>query len=234
MRKINLASIAQIGFGDNDRLRYDAREIMDSLPSTAGGMQSTPMGKLVLVIGPSGVGKSVILRALKERHPELVFPKSATTRQRRLGEGDDLYRFVSREEFDVLIAQGKVLEWATVHGGDRYGTLLEEILSPMQRGKTVVREVDVQGFESIRAHSLFSGSKARFSLVSVFILPESREQLIERIRKRAPMSDEELARRLKSMDRELNVAPLCTVQIVNREGALQQTIAEVEKVIAPR
>lgn len=204
---------------------------MTSPSSSPGGVQSVPTGKLVLVIGPSGVGKSVILRALKVRHPALVFPRSATTRRRRPGEKDDLYRFVSSMEFDALIAQGKVLEWAVVHGGERYGTLADEIVPPMEQGKIVVREVDVQGFESIRAHALFSGPRARHPLLSVFILPESRDQLVARIRKRAPMGADELARRLKSMDRELEAAPLCTAQIVNREGALEQTIAEVEDVV---
>src|SRR3989344_5418649 len=85
-------------------------------------------GKLVLLIGPSGVGKSVILRALRERHQDLVFPRSATTRPRREGEGDDLYQFVGDEEFDRLDERGELLESAVVHGGARYGTLAAEIV----------------------------------------------------------------------------------------------------------
>ncbi|MDD4628810.1 MAG: hypothetical protein PHE68_05465 [Candidatus Peribacteraceae bacterium] len=187
-----------------------------------------PAGKLVLVIGPSGVGKSVILRALKEQHPKLVFPRSATTRVRRKGEGDDLYHFVSDTEFDGLIAAGKVLEWAVVHGGARYGTLEDEIVPPIRRGKIVVREVDVQGFHSIRKHPLFSGPKAAYTLHSIFILPENREQLIERIRRRAPISDEELKRRIASMDKELNDAALCDDTVVNKQGELPETIRKVE------
>ena len=105
-------------------------------------------------MGPSGVGKSIILKELRRRHSEFVFPKSATTRERRKGEGDELYQFVSDADFDTLVAEGKVLEWAVVHGGARYGTLVEEILPPIQSGKTVVREVDVQGFDSIRSGCL--------------------------------------------------------------------------------
>jgi len=191
----------------------------------------TSSGKLVLVIGPSGVGKSVILRELRTRHPELVFPRSATTRPRRDGEGDDLYRFMSDPEFDALIAAGKVLEWAVVHGGARYGTLVDEIVPSIEEGKIVVREVDVQGFHSIRQHSLFSGDKAPYRLQSIFILPENREQLIARIRARAPISEEELQRRIASMDREIADAHLCSAQVVNREGKLEETIGKCEEIM---
>ncbi|MDD5026070.1 MAG: hypothetical protein PHH13_01705 [Candidatus Peribacteraceae bacterium] len=189
-------------------------------------------GKLLLLIGPSGVGKSVILNALRERHPELHFPRSATTRSRRSGEGDMLYRFVTDEEFDRLIAENKVLEWAVVHGGARYGTLEEEIVPFIESGKTVVREVDVQGFDSIRNHHFFRGPDAPYCLESLFILPERREQLVDRIRKRAPIAEDELQRRIASMERELTYARLCDHQVVNREGALDATIESVEKILS--
>ena len=201
------------------------------MASSSGISGTSAPGKLILIIGPSGVGKSVVLRELKTRHAEFVFPRSATTRERRSGEGDDLYRFVTDAEFDQLITDGKVLEWATVHGGARYGTLEEEIIPPIRDGKIVVREVDIQGFHSIRNRQLFSGAHPRFPLRSVFILPESREQLIERIRKRAPIAEEELKRRIASMDRELADASLCTARVVNREGQLDATVREVEQVI---
>ena len=185
-------------------------------------------GRFILIIGPSGVGKSVILKALKERHPEIVFPRSATTRPRRPGENDELYRFVSEEEFDVLIERGALLEWAVVHGGARYGTLTEEIIPHIERGEMVVREVDVQGYDSIRNHRHFRGPDAPFHLESLFILPESKEQLIEHIRARAPMSDEELKRRIASMERELTYAEECDFAVVNAEGKLKETIKKVE------
>lgn len=189
-------------------------------------------GKLVLLMGPSGVGKSVILKELRKRHPEFVFPKSATTRSKRKGEGDDLYHFVTDAEFDRLVAEGKVLEWAVVHGGARYGTLLEEILPPIQSGKTVIREVDVQGFDSIRTSHNFRIPDAPYRLQSIFIMPENRAQLIARITKRAPISAEELERRIASMDRELTYAKLCDSQVVNHDGKITETIAAVEKEIA--
>lgn len=189
-------------------------------------------GKLVLLIGPSGVGKSVILKRLRERHPELHFPRSATTRPRRSGEGDDLYRFVSDKEFDDLLHKRHILEWAVVHGGARYGTLLDEIIPYIDRGITVIREVDVQGFESIRTHLLFTGQYARYPLKTIFILPENKEQLLEHITKRAPIEKEELDRRIASMEKELSFAKDCTVQVINREGKLEETLKEVENIIA--
>ena len=121
-------------------------------------------GKLVLILGPSGVGKSVILKKLRERHPELHFPRSATTRARREGEGDDLYRFLPEAAFDALLSDGEFLETAIVHGGARYGTLKNEIVPAIELGKTVVREVDVQGFDSISRSPLFGGPGAAYLL----------------------------------------------------------------------
>ena len=184
----------------------------------------------MLLIGPSGVGKSVILKSLKTHHPELVFPKSATTRARREREGDDLYHFVSENEFTIWLEQNKFLEFAQVHHGARYGTLLSEIIPAIEQGKTVVREVDVQGFESIRKHSLFTEG-GTYHLKTIFILPENEEQLLSHIQKRAPMEPEELQRRVESMRKELEIAPSTDVQIKNQEGKLKETIAAVEKEI---
>lgn len=189
-------------------------------------------GKLVLIIGPSGVGKSVILKTLRSRHPEFVFPRSATTRARREREGDDLYHFVSEEEFTDWINQEKFLEWAQVHKGARYGTLYDEIIPAIEQGKTVVREVDVQGFESLRKDTRYFGDGAKYKLQTIFILPENEQQLIARIIKRAPIADEELKRRIESMQKELAFAALTDVQIINREGKIDETMKEVEKAIA--
>jgi guanylate kinase len=186
-------------------------------------------GKLVLLIGPSGVGKSVILKRILAMHPEFHIPRSATTRAQRDGESGDLYHFVSDEEFDALIAAGKTLEWAIVHGGARYATIVDEIVPFIEQGKTVIREVDVQGFVSIQNHPIFKDGLHR--LQSIFILPESQTQLIEHIMKRASMSEDELARRLESMEKELAYAKHCSASVVNREGKLEETIGEVEKLI---
>ncbi len=187
-------------------------------------------GKLVLLIGPSGVGKSVILKALKMNHPEYVFPRSATTRARREGEGEDLYHFVSEVEFSQWCREDKFLEWAQVHKGARYGTLLNEIIPAIKQGKTVIREVDVQGFQNIRRSPYF-GSDKNYTLNTIFILPESEEQLISHITKRAPIEKEELQRRIDSVRMELAVRSETDTQIRNVEGKLADTIRQVEEAI---
>src|SRR3989338_3471369 len=179
-------------------------------------------GKLTLIIGPSGVGKSVILKKLREAHPEFHFPRSATTRPRRPKEGNELYQFVTDKEFARLKSENKLLEFAVVHSGASYGTLFDEIIPKIEEGKTVIREVDVQGFDNIRMHPLFAPPYASYRLQSIFILPESKEQLIAHIQKRAPMKKDELDRRVKSMERELAYAELCDATVRNKEGKLAE------------
>lgn len=188
-------------------------------------------GKLVLLIGPSGVGKSAIMRYFKRHHKQLHFPKSATTRQPRTGEAKDLYHFVSDREFDDLIEKDEVLEYAVVHGKARYGTLKSEIIPYIEQGKIVFREVDVQGFDSIAHHKLFREPNPEYPLQSIFISPESKAQLIKHITQRAPICSEELERRMASMEHELQYAERCDVNILNVEGKLKQTIKQVEKAI---
>lgn len=188
-------------------------------------------GKLVLIIGPSGVGKSAILKSLRDKHAEFVFPRSATTRPRRQGEGDELYHFVSEDDFTSWIAEKKFLEWAQVHKGARYGTLLSEILPAIEKGKVVVREVDVQGFESIRKEGPFKKDGGKHTLQTIFILPDNEKNLIERIKNRAPIADDELNRRIQSMQKELKIASETDIQIQNEEGKLEDTIKKVEMAI---
>lgn len=187
------------------------------------------LGKLVLILGPSGVGKSAIMRFLRTSHPEFHYPRSATTRPRREGEDDKNYHFVTNAQFDELLAQHKVLEWAIVHGHDRYGTIEEEILPYIERGKTVVREIDVQGFVTIMNSPTFHDGKHHVQ--SIFIVPESQEQIVAHIKKRAPISADELQRRLHSMEKELAYADHCHARVLNKEGKLDDTVKEVERLI---
>lgn len=212
-------SIAHPSFADKARTAYNPR-----MEKPENGI-----GKLVLIIGPSGVGKSVVMRYLRTHHPEFHFPRSSTTRARRQGEGDENYHFVTNAEFDALVGEHKFVEWAIVHGKDRYGTMLDEIVPYIEQGKTVVREIDVQGFVSIQNSRLFHDGK--HPVQSIFILPESKEQVIAHIKRRAPISDDELHRRVHSMDKELAYADHCDERVLNVEGKLDDTVKEVERLI---
>jgi guanylate kinase len=219
--------------------RYPPRMVPKQSPShakkSAAAEGGTPgkHGKLVVIIGPSGVGKSAIMAALRKTHKEWHFPKSATTRSKRPGEKNDIYHFVTEEEFDELIRNDKVLEFATVHGAARYGTLVDEIIPFINKGITVVREVDVQGFESISRHVLFNTQEknAPYHLQSIFIYPESVEQLIGHITKRSPVTEDELKARMHSMEKELAFAEQCDHKVINKEGELKNTINTVENLI---
>ena len=183
------------------------------------------VGKLVLILGPSGSGKGTVLGFLKERHPEFVFPISCTTRPKRPNEVEgEVYDFVSHEEFKEKIEAGDFLEYAYVHDRDYYGTLKGPIMNALAAGKVVIREVDVQGVRSIR--DLLPSDQ----VVTIFLSADW-EKLKERILNRAPMSDEELKDRQESFMKEMAWQEECDYVIESVEGQIQEVCEEVESTI---
>ncbi|MDI6693125.1 MAG: guanylate kinase [Anaerosomatales bacterium] len=154
-----------------------------------------PRGRLLIISGPSGAGKGTLVDRLVEHVPEAWVSVSATTRPPRPGEVDGVdYRFVSPEEFDRLVKAGEFLEWAEVHG-NRYGTLRSDVEKKIAEGRLVVLEIDPQGAQQVR--------RLVDDAVCVFVVAPSFEELERRIRKRGAESDEEIAARLKTAEREL-------------------------------
>lgn len=183
-------------------------------------------GKLFIIVGPSGSGKSSVLHKLKEARPDYLYPLSATTRPMREGEKDgDIYYFYTKEAFKKGIENEEFLEWAIVHQDNYYGLIKEPIEKGLKEGKTIVREVDIQGFDSIR------DKIAPENLVTIFITVANKDELIERIVTRAPISDDELKKRKESMHREFNRARDCDYMVENNEGALEETVEKVLKII---
>jgi guanylate kinase len=166
-------------------------------------------GRLVVLAGPSGVGKSRIVEALRQLLPQLHFSVSATTRDPRPGEVDGVdYRFVGPAGFDELVARGELLEWAEIHGGlQRSGTPREPVLAALAAGRPVLVEVDLAGARAVKA--------ALPEAVTVFVEPPSFAELERRLAGRGTENPEQFARRLATAREELAARDEFDVALVN-------------------
>ncbi len=166
-------------------------------------------GQLVVVSGPSGVGKGTVVQRLLERLPDAEASVSFTTRPPRPGEVEGVdYHFVDEETFDGLIAEGELLEWASVHRA-RYGTPRSWVEERLADGIDVLLEIDVQGALQVRR-------KIDDALL-IFLAPPSREELARRLRRRGTESPDERERRLETAEAELAAAPAFDHVLVNDE-----------------
>ena len=121
-------------------------------------------GRVVVLCGPSGVGKGTVVAALMQRQPQVWLSTSVTTRAPRPGEVAGVsYFFVTDDEFDQMVADSQLLEWATVHGQHRYGTPRQPVMQAVAAGRQVLLEVDLSGARQIR-RSLLSGLPAAAEL----------------------------------------------------------------------
>jgi len=173
----------------------------------------------VVLAGPSGVGKSSVVNALRSRLPELFFSVSATTRDPRPGEVDGVhYRFVGPAGFEELIARGELLEWAEIHGGlQRSGTPREPVEQALAAGKPVLVEVDLAGARTIKA--------VLPEAVTVFLAPPSLEELERRLRERGTESEAQFRRRLQTAKEELAACDEFDVVIINAD--LQDVVSRL-------
>lgn len=183
-------------------------------------------GLLVLISGPSGVGKGTIIDLLKKRLTKAVFLLSETTRKPRPGEKDgEVYHFVSKEEFQKNIDQGLFLEWAIVHETDYYGLLNESVQKYLDSNRLILREIDIQGLQSIRK------ILSRDQLLTIFIAPESENVLLSRIEHRGSLPEEELQRRMESMKLEMAEARDYDYTVINYDHQVERCYMEVESII---
>jgi guanylate kinase len=166
--------------------------------------------RLVVLAGPTAVGKGTVAAVVRQTHPEVWYSVSATTRPPRPGEQHGVhYWFVSDEEFDRMIADGELLEWATVHQVARYGTPRRPVEEALAAGRLALLEIDLQGARQVRQ----TMPEALF----VFLAPPSWEELVRRLVGRGTETEEERERRLATARVELAAESEFDVTVVNRE-----------------
>jgi len=164
--------------------------------------------RLTVLAGPTAVGKGTVTAWLREHHPEIWISVSATTRRQRPGEVDGVhYHFVDDAEFDRMIADEDLLEWAVVHQHARYGTPRGPVLAALAEGRTALLEIDLQGARQVRT----TMPEARF----VFLAPPSWDELVRRLVGRGTENEAERERRLSSAREELAAEAEFDATIVN-------------------
>ena len=209
------------GLGAAQRIRL--REFLEALVTQRGG-SSLRSSRLVVLAGPTAVGKGTVSSYIREHIPDVQLSVSATTRRPRPGEVDGThYYFVTDTEFDRMIAAGELLEWAVVHNSYRYGTPRPPVDAALAEGKRVLLEIDLQGARAVR--------KVMPEAVLVFLLPPSWEELVRRLIGRGTEDAAEQQRRLETAKVELAAQGEFDYRVVNKD-VRQAAMEVVELTIA--
>ncbi|MFM8773461.1 MAG: guanylate kinase [Actinomycetota bacterium] len=167
----------------------------------------TLTGRLMVLSGPSGVGKSSVVDYLRTNHPAIDFSVSVTTRAPRPGEIDGVhYHFIDRAEFERMIAGGELLEWAEF-AGNLYGTPAAPVRESLAAGRPVIVEIELQGARQVRSSAP--------DALQVFLSPPSWVVLVDRLRGRATEAPADIARRLETARVELAAEGEFDVSVVN-------------------
>jgi guanylate kinase len=223
------AVMGQLGIADSKRLaglgvrqRAALRRYLIDREVSAGA------GRLVVLAGPTAVGKGTVSTYIREHYPAVALSVSATTRAPRPGEVDGVsYFFVSDDEFDRMIRNDEFLEYATVHNAWRYGTPRAPVEQALAAGRSVLLEIDIQGARQVRRRE----PSARL----VFLQPPSWEELVRRLIGRGTESTEEQARRLESAKVEMAAQGEFDHSVVNRDVATAaQEVVELMEISQKR
>jgi len=182
-------------------------------------------GILFVVSAPSGTGKSTLCANLRAT-PDFIYSVSCTTRPPRPGEENGVdYHFMTREHFQKLIETGEMLEYALVHG-NYYGTPKATVKEALEQGTDVLLDIDVQGAATIRKTE---DAVVRDSLVDVFIMPPTLEELEKRLRKRATETDDEVLRRLETAREEMKLWRLYKYTILS--GSMEEDLQKFRAIM---
>jgi len=183
-----------------------------------------PIPLLVVLSGPSGVGKDTVLSRMRRLETPFHFTVTATTRKMRANEVDGVdYIFLSEEEFRRMIDADELLEWAEVHG-NLYGVPRAQVAEALDKGLDVIVQIDVQGAATIRRLAL--------GAVFVFLVAPSMDELAERLGQRMTESPDALRLRLQTAEEEMAEASKFDYVICNRDGRLDDTVREIDSAIS--
>ena len=177
--------------------------------------------RLVVLAGPTAVGKGTVAAHIRRHHPDVQLSVSATTRRPRPGEVEgEHYYFVDDAEFDRMVEAGELLEWATVHNSNRYGTPRRVVEEAIAAGNSVLLEIDIQGARSVR--------RAMPEATLVFLLPPTWDELVRRLVGRGTESPAEQQRRLETARVELAAVDEFDHQVVNHDvGEAAQKVVDL-------
>lgn len=205
-----LRTLDDLGISDRKRVGGLGARQRPRLRTFLRARQPRPGNALFVLSGPTAVGKSTLSGFIRESYPLVYFSVSATTRKPRPGEIDGVhYRFVSDEEFDRMLAEGELLEWAVVHNSHRYGTPSEPVFRAIEEGKRVLLEIDIAGARSVRAKVP--------EATLVFLAPPTWEDLVQRLIGRGTEDPEEQQRRLATARVELAAQGEFDSLVINRD-----------------
>ena len=178
---------------------------------------------LIVISGPSGVGKDAVLTEIKKSGYPLKYITTITTRPQRAEERDKVnYHFVSTNSFQKMIKNGALLEWANVYG-NWYGVPKEPIKQALDKGQDTIVKVDIQGAATIK--------KILPQAVFIFLTPTSMEELVSRLEERHTESPADLTLRIKTAKDEIKQLFLFDYVVVNKQGEIDSAVADIEAII---
>ena len=184
---------------------------------------TAPNPLLLVISGPSGVGKDVLLSRIRASGAPYFFTITATTRDRRDGERDGVeYHFLSKRRFEAMIATGELLEWATVYG-NYYGVPKAQVMDALNRGEDVIIKIDVQGAATIR--------EIAPDALFIFLAAPSEAELERRLRGRKSESDAALALRMEQARHEMREAKKFDYVVVHQTDRTDEAVREIEGII---